>query len=258
MRVLAIGDVVSSAGCEYLRKVLPKLKREKAIDFCIANGENSAVGNGVTPQSAQHLFDSGVDLITTGNHAFRRRECYDVFDSRRDLLRPVNFHGSCPGRGVAVADLGSARLGVVNLIGSAYLERSSNPFDAVDAALRELADCRVILVDFHAEATAEKKAMGFYLDGRVSAVFGTHTHVMTADAAVLPGGTGYITDLGMTGPKQSVLGIRPEISISWLKTGMPTRFEAADGACAMTGCIFEIDPKTGKTLAVEPVRLEEA
>ncbi|MBR2731134.1 MAG: TIGR00282 family metallophosphoesterase [Clostridia bacterium] len=257
MRVLAIGDVVSSAGCNYLQKALPRLKRQLAVDFCIANGENSAAGNGITPQSARAVFDSGVDVITTGNHVFRRRECYDLLDSRTDLLRPVNFHTSCPGRGFTVADLGYTSVGVVNLLGSAYMDRGSNPFDAMDAVLAQLKDCRVILVDFHAEATAEKKAMGYYLDGKVSALFGTHTHVMTADAGVLPGGTGYITDLGMTGPKRSVLGIQPELSVAWLKTGMPTRFEAADGPCMLNGCLFEIDPKSGRALSAESVQMEE-
>lgn len=258
MRVFAIGDVVSSAGCDYLRKALSRLKRQLAVDFCIANGENSAVGNGITPQSARALFDSGVDLITTGNHAFRRRESYELFDSRRDLLRPLNYHGSCPGRGFARVDLGYTSLVVVNLIGSAYMEHGSNPFDAMDAVLAQLEDCRIILVDFHAEATAEKKAMGYYLDGRVSAVFGTHTHVLTADAGVLPGGTGYITDLGMTGPKESVLGVQPALSVAWLKTGMPTRFAAADGPCMLNGCVFEIDAKTGRALSAESVQMEES
>lgn len=256
MNILVIGDVVSSKGCEFLRSVLPAYKRLKKIDLCIANGENSAVGNGITPFSAQYLFDSGVDFITTGNHVYRRREFYEMLDERDDIIRPANFCKTNPGKGYSVVDMGSVKVGIINLSGMVYMDRCSNPFTAADEILPELSDCRIKLVDFHAEATAEKKAMGFYLDGKVSAVFGTHTHVMTADATVLPQGTAYITDIGMTGPKHSVLGVKPEISIEWLKTGMPARFDTAEGECMINGCIFEIDNKTGKAISVEPVTIE--
>ncbi len=256
MNILVIGDVVSSKGCEFLRSVLPAYKRLKKIDLCIANGENSAVGNGITPFSAQYLFDSGIDFITTGNHVYRRREFYEMLDERDDIIRPANFCESNPGKGYSVVDMGSVKVGIINLSGMVYMDRCGNPFAAVDEILPELSDCRIKLVDFHAEATAEKKAMGFYLDGKVSAVFGTHTHVMTADASVLPNGTAYITDIGMTGPKYSVLGVKPEISIEWLKTGMPARFDTAEGECMMNGCIFEIDNKTGKAISIEPVTIE--
>lgn len=253
MNILVIGDVVSAKGCEFLRSVLPTLKKVKGIDLCIANGENSAVGNGITPFSAQYLFDSGVDFITTGNHVFRRREVYEFLDEREDIIRPANFHKSAPGRGYAKIDMGFARIGVVNLSGSVYMDRCDNPFECVETLLPELSDCKTILVDFHAEATAEKKAMGYYLDGKVSAVFGTHTHIMTADAQILPKGTAYITDIGMTGPKNSVLGVKPEISVEWLRTGMPARFDTAEGECFMNGCIFEIENKTGKVINLEPL-----
>lgn len=255
MNILAVGDVVSAKGCEFLRSVLPAYKKLKSIDLCIANGENSAVGNGITPFSAQYLFDSGVDFITTGNHAFRRREIYEMLDERNDIIRPANFYKGNPGSGYSTVDMGFLKVGIINLSGCVYMDNCGNPFATVDEILQKLTDCKIILVDFHAEATAEKRAMGFYLDGRVSAVFGTHTHVMTNDAQLLPAGTAYITDLGMTGPKNSVLGVKPEISIEWLRTGMPARFDTADGECMLNGCIFEFDDKTGKALSVEPVSL---
>ena len=256
MNIIVIGDVVSAAGCEYLRSVLPGFKRLKNIDFCIANGENSAVGNGITPFSAQYLFDSGVDFLTTGNHVYRRREFYEMLDERSDIIRPANFSARNPGRGFSVVDMGYVKIGIINLSGMAYMDRCGNPFDAVDEILPKLSGCRITLVDFHAEATAEKRALGFYLDGRVSAVYGTHTHVLTADSVILPKGTAYITDIGMTGVKNSVLGVKPEISIEWLRTGMPARFDPAQGECMMNGCIFEFDNKTGRALSVEPVNIE--
>ena len=256
MNILVIGDVVSSKGCEFLRSVLPSLKKVKGIDLCIANGENSAVGNGITPFSAQYLFDSGVDFLTTGNHVYRRREMYDMLDESDCIIRPANFNKSNPGKGWGIIDMGFAKVGVINLMGNVYMDRCDNPFAVVDEILSKLSDCRIILVDFHAEATAEKRALGYYLDGRVSAVFGTHTHVMTADAQIMPKGTAYITDIGMTGPKVSVLGVKPEISIEWLKTSMPARFDTAEGDCIMNGCIFEIENKTGEVINIEPVTIE--
>ncbi len=256
MNILVIGDVVSAKGCEFLRKTLPAYKKLKNIDLCIANGENSAVGNGITPFSAQFLFDSGVDFITTGNHVYRRREFYEMLDESNDIIRPANFSKNNPGKGYSVIDMGFSKVGIINLSGMVYMDRCDNPFNTIDEILPELSDCKIILVDFHAEATAEKRAMGFYLDSKVSAVFGTHTHVLTADAQILPNGTAYITDIGMTGPKQSVLGVKSEISIEWLKTGMPARFDAAEGECIMNGCIFEIDNKTGKAISVETVNIE--
>lgn len=254
MNILVIGDVVGTPGSEYLRRRLPLIKRQYAVDFCIANGENSAAGNGITPQSAEFLFDSGVDLITTGNHVFRRKEIYDMLNSRHDIIRPANYYEGNPGKGVAVADLGSVKIGVINLAGNAFMD-GGNPFTCVDNCLDEIKDCRIKLIDFHAEATGEKRALGFYLDGRVSAVFGTHTHVQTADEQILPEGTGYITDLGMVGTVQSVLGVDPKNIITKLKTGMPTRFENNEGECMLCGCIFEIDKQSGKTVDVQRINI---
>ncbi len=254
MNILAIGDVVSSIGCEYLRKKLPSLKKMYGVDFCIVNGENSAAGNGITPQSADFLFDSGADLITTGNHVFRRREIYDRLDTDRNIIRPANYYAGNPGKGYAIADMGSVKIGVINLAGNAFME-GANPFTAADEVLKKLDDCRIILCDFHAEATGEKRALGFYLDGRVSAVFGTHTHVQTADEQILPNGTGYITDLGMVGTINSVLGVSPEAIITKLKTGMPTRFDNNEGECMLNACLFEIDKQSGKTTAVQRINI---
>jgi len=257
LKLLALGDVVSDSGCEALLKNLPKIKRQYRIDVCIANGENSAKGNGISPDSAESLFSSGVDLITTGNHVFRRREAADYLDENRFCLRPYNMHSSCPGKGIGIIDMGKYRVGVINLIGNAFFNSSfANPFDSLDRAIEEIKDCRIKVVDFHAEATGEKRALGFYADGRVSAFFGTHTHVRTADEQILPQGTGYITDIGMCGSENSVLGIEPDCIIRSLKTGMPTVFKAKDDGIVISGCIFEIDESTGKAVAVEAIDIK--
>lgn len=256
MKIITIGDIVSRQGCEYLRKTLPKLKREYNADIVIANGENSAVGNGILPQSAKFIFDSGVDVITLGNHALRRPEISDYLDEKEFIIRPANFHQSAPGRGTTVVDKGCARVLVANLQGTVYLENHSNPFDAADKILSraEKSGIKITIIDFHAEASSEKKAMGFYVDGRASAVFGTHTHVQTSDEQILPNGTGYITDLGMTGPYYSVLGIEPERAIQKMKTNLPVRFINPDGPCSLEGCFFDIDNKTGRTVYIERFR----
>ena len=256
VRILAIGDVVSSQGCDKLKKSLPRLKKEKNIDAVIVNGENSAVGNGTTPFSAESIFTSGADVITGGNHTYKRREFYETLDNSLSIIRPANYNDDCPGRGVMILDKGFVRIGVVNVMGSAFMDAVGNPLECVDRALAELDETvKVRVVDFHAEATSEKRAMGFYLDGRVSAVFGTHTHVQTSDAQILPKGTGYITDAGMTGPKDSVLGVKPEIIIERMKSNMPARFETADGECVMQGVIFEIEICSGRCLSVETVNV---
>ena len=256
MNILAIGDVVGAQGCEFLRAHLPAIKKLNQIDICIANGENSAQGNGITPSSANYLLESGVDLITTGNHVFRRHEVYEYLNSSVPVIRPANFHHTTPGKGFWIIDRGRFSVAVINLAGTVYMESASNPFDKVDEILNELKDIKNIIVDFHAEATAEKRALGFYLDGRVSAVFGTHTHVQTSDACILPKGTAYITDLGMTGPVHSVLGVEPSLAIEKLRTGMPVRFENPAGKVSMNACIFSIDEKTGKALSVEAITIE--
>ena len=257
MKVLMVGDVVGTSGLNALRRILPSLKREEGIDICIVNGENAADGNGVTAVSCEHIFTSGADVITTGNHAFRRKESYSYYDETECLLRPLNFASSVPGHGFCVLDKGKVQVGVVNLMGTMYLDPLDNPFNVIDDVLKELSNCKIILVDFHAEATSEKRAMGIYLDGRVSAVVGTHTHVPTADAQVLPQGTGYVTDLGMTGPLNSVLGVEPSIVIEKFKTNMPARFDWLQGPCEFDAVLFDIDDQSGRTKSVRQIILKE-
>ena len=257
MRILCIGDVVGGVGCRFLRSKLPSLKRFHGVDFVICNGENSADGNGITPLSAQYLFDSGVDAITLGNHSFRRREVYDLLDESPFIVRPANFPSkTTPGKGIINIDTGRRVITLVNLMGNLGMEEGlENAFECADRMLSQ-AESKIIIVDFHAETTSEKRAMGYYLDGRVSAVFGTHTHVQTSDAQVLPKGTGYITDVGMTGVIHSVLGVKTEIIINRLKTKLPGRFKQAEGDCRIEAALFEIDDKSGKCLTSESLRIE--
>lgn len=257
MRLLCIGDVCGSNGCEKVKRVLPLLKREKQIDTVIINGENSADGNGITPESADMLFACGADVITGGNHSLRRKEIFPVLDSNEFILRPHNLPDAEYGSGYCLLDKGRYSVAVINLAGVIYLDRlgASNPFycadELVERAKRDGAN--VIVVDFHAEATSEKRALGLYLDGKVSVVYGTHTHIQTADDCVLPNGTGYITDLGMTGPKNSILGVKSEIIINRLKSGDMSKFELADGECGLNACIFDIDLASGKTVLTERI-----
>ena len=256
MKILTIGDIVSKQGCEYLRSTLPSLKRELGADIVIANGENSAVGNGILPQSAEFILDCGVDLITLGNHSLKRREIYDYLDYPAPIIRPANYHSSAPGRGMEIIDKGFCKIAVINLQGAVYLDPIENPFSVIDKLIESAKDqgASIIIIDFHAEATAEKRAMGFYVDGKVSAIFGTHTHTQTSDNQILPNGTGYITDIGMTGPYYSVLGVAPTCAIEKLKTGLHTGFVNEDGVCVLEGCLFDIDEKSGKTVNTKLIR----
>lgn len=257
MNILVLGDVVNSEGCDFLRRKLPAFKKLKGIDFCIANGENSADGNGITPESAKALFDAGVDFITTGNHVFRRKEIFDMLDENEFIIRPCNYHEKNPGIGSKVVDCGFFNIGIINAMGTMFLESLENPFHAVERELEKIKGrTNIILVDFHAEATSEKKAMGFFLDGRVSAVFGTHTHVLTADNTVLKNGTGYITDVGMCGVKDSVLGVDKDIIIDKFRFNMPKRFDKAQGTSMINGCIFSVDKASGRCTDTELVNFE--
>ncbi len=253
MRLLFLGDVVGKGGCDFLMKKLPDYKRKNCIDVCIANGENSAQGNGVTSQSIEMLLDSGVDFVTLGNHTFKRPEIMEYLEGDVPVVRPYNYPVGAPGQGVGIIDKGRYRIAVINMLGTVYSEPLGNPFSEIDKALAEIDGCKTVVVDFHAEATAEKRAMGFYLDGKVTAVLGTHTHVQTADDQLLPKGTAYITDVGMCGPVQSVLGIEPELTIKKFKTNLPVRFENAQGEYAINGVLLEIDEKNGKALSIERV-----
>ncbi|HIW73908.1 MAG TPA: TIGR00282 family metallophosphoesterase [Firmicutes bacterium] len=256
MKILCVGDVVGSAGCAHLRKTLPGIKRLYGVDVCIVNGENAADGNGMTPAAAEHILDSGADVITGGNHTFRRRELYDVLDKNPALLRPANYPPSAPGRGLCMVDRGRYQVAVINLIGVVYMEPLACPFDTLDRLLREAGNPRFCVVDFHAEATAEKKALAYYADGRISALVGTHTHVQTADEQILPQGTGFLTDVGMTGPLHSVLGVKPEQSIAKMHGKLPVRFSTAEGPCRMDAVLLTLDDASGKAVAVERVNVQ--
>ncbi len=251
MRILCVGDVVSSAGCRLVSRVLPRVKQQYGVDVCIVNGENAADGSGLTPSAFRGLMDCGADVVTGGNHIFRRHELYEVLDDHPFLLRPANFPDSAPGKGVCVVDRGRYQVAVVNLMGLVYMEPLRCPFETLDAVLKELGNPKFCIVDFHAEATAEKKALAYYADGRISALFGTHTHVQTADEQILPQGTGFITDVGMSGPTESVLGIRPELAIAKMKGKIPVRFVAAEGETSMNAVLFTLDDATGRTVQVE-------
>ncbi len=242
--VLFAGDIVGSRGCEFAETTIRKIKASEPVDIIIVNGENSADGNGITRQSAEHLFRFA-DVITTGNHCFRRKEVIGLYDSRDNLLRPANYPKGVTGKGVYVLDMGSYTFAAVNLMGTAYMEALENPFECIDRILSKL-DTPNILVDFHAEATSEKKAMGFYLAGRVSAVMGTHTHVQTADEIILNGHTGYITDAGMCGAELSVLGVKSELAIERQRFKTPVKFAESDNPPFFNGVLMKIDEKSGK------------
>lgn len=255
VKILAVGDVCGEPGLEYLEKNLRDFKRDNGIAFTVVNGENANVV-GVTPRQADRIFRAGADVITLGNHTWTRTEIQDYLDTHSKILRPLNYAQHCPGRGINVYHTAFGDVCVINLLGRFTLDSNTdNPFTLADAYMDEIRE-KVILVDFHAEGTSEKLAMGYLLDGRVSAVWGTHTHVQTSDACVLPKGTGYITDLGMTGARNSVLGIDPEQSIGKFLGDPPRRYDSADGPCKLEGCIFEIDPESGKCLKAEAVRLK--
>ena len=258
MKILAIGDVFGKSGCDFLLKNLHNIKKEYSIDLIIANGENSAEGNGILPTSAEMLFASGVDVIAGGNHSLRRREIYTMLEENPFLLRPANFPNSVPGSGIAYVDMGYTTVAVINILGVVYLESLTCPFETADKLINEAKNngAKIIVVDFHAEATSEKRALGFYLDGKVSCVFGTHTHIQTADEQILPHNTGYVTDLGMTGVIDSVLGVDKNIIIQKMKDKLPVKFHNAVGKCELNGCIFEIDKSTGFATSVKRIKIK--
>lgn len=251
MKIVFIGDVVGRIGCDALTEALPAIKREYNAQLTVVNGENSAEGNGIDPMSAQMIFDAGADVITTGNHTFRKRSIDEELERNERLLRPANFGEEIYGRGMTELDFGSFSVAVINLLGTTYLQPIENPFRYADKLLGETS-ARVILVDFHAEATSEKRAMGYYLSGRVSAVVGTHTHVQTADEQVIDG-TGYITDVGMTGPVNSILGVDKDIIIEKFLTYYPKKHVFAGGDCDINGVCLDIDEKSGKCRSIERI-----
>lgn len=239
MKVLFIGDVVGGPGRRGLRAAMPGLREKHAPDLVVVNGENSAGGIGITEKTAGELFEAGADVITTGNHVYRHKEVYDYLDRSDRVIRPANYPHANPGRGRTVVEVDGRQVGVINLSGAVGLRVARSPFHEVDSILERL-DADVVVVDFHAEVTSEKVAMGWHLDGRVAAVFGTHTHVPTADARVLPRGTAYICDVGMTGSRTSVLGVKPEQALASLITQMPVRFETAEEDVWVMGAAVDV------------------
>lgn len=258
INILVVGDVVSKVGREYFKSCVRKIKGEYSIDLVVVNGENSSKYNGLSPNSAEDLFSYGADVITSGNHIFRNKMTYPLLDDNPYIIRPANYESFEYGKGYTVIDKLSYKILVINLAGTVYMnEEAGNPFKTADKIIRENSDCKVVIVDFHAEATSEKIALGKYLDGRVSAVLGTHTHVQTADEQILPSGTAYITDLGMTGPRDSILGVKNSIIIERFANGDTSRFEMADGKGVFGGALLSIDEKTGKCLKITRIRCFE-
>ncbi len=240
MRVLFIGDVVGGPGRRGLRAAMPGLRERYAPDMTIVNGENSAGGMGITEKTAKALFDAGADAITSGNHVYRHREVYDFLNRSDRVVRPANYPYANPGRGYTVLEVAGRRVGVINLSGEIGLTVARSPFHEADSILEKI-ECDFAIVDFHAEVTSEKVAMGWHLDGRVAAVLGTHTHVPTADARVLPQGTAFISDVGMTGSRTSVLGVKPELILERLITQMPVKFETAEEDVWVMGAVVDVN-----------------
>jgi metallophosphoesterase (TIGR00282 family) len=256
LRLLVIGDVVGRPGRRAVKANVGGLKREFDLDLVIANGENAAGGNGITREVGQELFNSGVDVITMGNHVWSKKDSYDYINKEVRIVRPANYPPGAPGTGVNIFETHrKVKVVVINLSGRVFLPPLDCPFRKVDEILsRVKEEARTVVVDFHAEATSEKIAMGWYLDGRVSAVFGTHTHVQTADEQILPGGTAYITDLGMTGPRDSVIGVKKELVIDKFISQLPVRFEVATGLFQFNGAVIDIDEETGEAKNIRRIQ----
>ena len=254
VKILAVGDVCGQPGLDCLEKRLKPFQKENEIAFTVVNGENANVV-GITPRQADMIFRAGADVITLGNHTWTRTELQPYLAERTRILRPANYGPQCPGRGIAAFHTPFGDVCVLNLLGRFTLDNNTdNPFVIADGYMAEIRE-KIILVDFHAEGTSEKRAMGFLLDGKASAVWGTHTHVQTSDACVLPKGTGYITDLGMTGPIHSVLGVDQEQSVGKFMGDPPRRYDSAKGPSKLEGCLFTIDPETGRCENAEAIRL---
>jgi metallophosphoesterase (TIGR00282 family) len=257
MKILMIGDVVGSPGRRIFRREIPRLRDELGLGAVIVNAENCAAGSGLTAALAGEFFDSGADVITLGDHTWGQKEFAGQIGSLEKVVRPANFAAECPGRGWTLAVMPTFRFAVINLQGRVFMNPVDCPFKAVDRALAEIPKDVPVFVDFHAEATSEKITFGHYVDGRVTAVVGTHTHVQTSDAIVLPGGTAYLTDLGMTGPYISSIGRDLKPVTRRFITGMPSRFDVAEGPCVLEGAVIEFDPATKKASSIETLRIRE-
>ena len=261
MNLLFIGDIVARTGRDVIRRILPALVKRRAIDVVIANGENAAGGAGLTREITNELLGAGVNVLTSGNHIWNKREVLEFIDHEPRLLRPANYPIGTPGKGSCVwtTDAGVA-VGVINVMGRVFMAPMDDPFAVVKVHIAQVRDAgaKIICVDFHAEATSEKLAMGWHLDGEVTAVLGTHTHVQTADERVLPGGTAYLTDVGMTGPHDGVIGMERAGAVGRFLTGLPARFDAATGDPRLNGVIIEADPETGRAQRIERVSVSPA
>ena len=259
MRLLLIGDVNGRAGRRAVETLVPRLRTERAIDFAVANVENAADGFGITPPLCEKILGAGLDCLTSGNHIWDREEIVPYLPREPRLLRPLNYPRDAPGEGLYLGEAAGRAVAVINLMGRVFMPPCDNPFAVVDAALARL-DGRapIIIVDMHAEATSEKVAMGWHLDGRVTAVVGTHTHVQTADEGVLPGGTAYITDLGMSGAYDSVIGIDKEQALRRFRTGLPVRFNAARRQARLCGVIIDVEDATGRATGIERLQIAAA
>ena len=257
MRILFIADVVGAPGRKALESRLQALRAELGVDVCVVNGENAADGIGITPRLADQLHGYGADAITLGNHAFRRTEIGPYLEDSARIVRPANMAKGTPGRGLALVEVENGRkLAVINILGSLFLHPAIAMFEIVDDLVEEArAETPLVLVDVHAEATSEKIALARWLDGRVTAVVGTHTHVQTSDACLLPRGTAFITDAGMTGPHESVIGVEADLAIRRMRTGLPVRFATAQGGVRIEGALIECDPESGRAVAIEGVRV---
>jgi metallophosphoesterase (TIGR00282 family) len=255
LTILCIGDVFGEPGRRALAHFLPRLRAEYEVDLAVVNVENAAAGFGVTPALARGFLDGGADVLTSGNHIWDRKEIIEYIVKENLLLRPANYPRGTPGVGSIVVKAGAHRVGVLNLQGRVFMPTIDCPFATADAEVTRLrVETPLLVVDMHAEATSEKQAMGWYLDGRVSAVVGTHSHVQTADERLLPGGTAYLTDLGITGPIDSVIGVEKELAIQRFLTGMPNRFEPARGRARVQGAVIRVDPESGRATAIERVQ----
>ena len=255
MRILAIGDVVGNIGVEALRRHMPAIKKRYSPDIIIVNGENAGDNSSITAKNCDALFAMGADVITGGNHSLYNRDMNEIYDRGYGALRPANLHPNAPGSGVYVYEKGKFRCAVISLIGNVFLDLAyESPFIAAEKIIKELG-IKHVVIDMHGEATSEKIALGRYVEGKASLVFGTHTHVPTSDTQVLPKGTGYVTDLGMTGPKHSVLGIQPKLSIAKFRGDLTSRYQWAEGPTKLEAVLFTIDSQTGLCRRVERVDL---
>jgi metallophosphoesterase (TIGR00282 family) len=254
LSILIIGDIAGKPGMRALKQLFPRIVADKQVDFVVANGENVAGGMGITRDLSDDLFKLGIDCITTGNHIWRQHEIKTHIENEPRLLRPLNFPASQPGRGLGVFETAAGtKIGVINLAGRVFMDPADNPFAAADSGLGELKKAKIVLVDFHAEATSEKRAMGFFLMGRVTAVVGTHTHIQTADEQIIDNKTAYITDIGMTGPHDSIIGMRKDIILDRFVNGMPHAFKMAKKGIRLQAVLIKADPETGHAIHIERI-----